>query len=111
MRTKALLASAALVMAIVPTLSACSWFDTSVTLNTKSVQVTVTQGIIDQTGVTPKVTCPQEMRGHVGDKLKCTATDDAGNTATVTVTIANDKGDIAWEVVQNTPTPTPAPAQ
>lgn len=109
MRRTVFFATALVTLVIVPTLSACSWFDTSITLDPKAVEVTVTQGIIDQTGVEPKVVCPKTMRGHVGDVLICTATDKDGNTATVKVTVANDKGQIAWEVVQDTATPTPAP--
>lgn len=109
MRRKVLIATVLLLLGVAPTLSACSWFDTSITLDPKAVEVTVTQGIIDQTGVEPTVVCPKTMRGHVGDVLTCTATDKDGNTATVKVTVANDKGQVAWEVVQNTATPTPAP--
>jgi hypothetical protein len=52
-----------------------------------------------QTGVTPtSVDCPQDVPAEKGDTFRCTAVADDGSVATITVTQANDQGNVRWEV-------------
>lgn len=68
-------------------------------VDVERLESTLTDGLTEQTGATiESVECPEEIAMKAGNDFKCTATDDQGNTAVVTVTQDDDQGSITWKL-------------
>lgn len=69
-----------------------------VILDTRLLEETIEEGVLDQTGLTSTATCPDSLSGVPGDVRQCTVEDDFGGIYFVDVTIQNREGDITWQV-------------
>ncbi len=78
-------------------LGACS--SSSKWLDTKALEARLLKGIQDQTNIElSDVVCPRKVKIEKGNTFECTATATSGHTAQVSVTQANDRGDVDWKI-------------
>ena len=70
-------------------------------INLEAVEQSITEGMKQQTGADAKVSCGGgKLRGSkAGDTFECTATTEEG-ASTVTVTVKDGQGNIAWALKQ-----------
>lgn len=71
---------------------------TDVTLDSRLIEETVEDGILEQLGYMVVAECPDSMSGEPGDVRQCLVTDEFGNNAFVDITIQNYEGFITWEL-------------
>lgn len=71
---------------------------TEVTLDSRLIEQTVEEGILEQLGYAVKAECPGSMSGEPGDVRQCLVTDELGNNALVDITIQNYEGFVTWEL-------------
>lgn len=69
-----------------------------VILDTRLLEETIEEGILNQAGLSATATCPNSLSGLPGDVRQCTVEDDFGGIYFVDVTIQNREGDITWQV-------------
>lgn len=69
-----------------------------VTLDSRLIENTIEEGVLDQSGVSVVAECPDSLSGQPGDVRQCLVTDDLGNKALVDITIQNMQGFITWEL-------------
>lgn len=84
MKNSRLLAPAVTLVALLA-LAGCG--DSTVTVKQSDVEGQITSGVADKSGTTPDVSCPGDLKGEVGEEMRCTATvgaDDYGVTVKVT---------------------------
>lgn len=60
---------------------------TTVTVDRADVEEQITSGVAERSGTTPDVSCPDDLTGEVGERMRCTASvgsDDYGVSVEVT---------------------------
>ena len=62
---------------------------------------------LETTGIT--VDCPSDVKAETGATFECTATLPNGDTITIDVTQKDDNGNVAWKVVDASPSASPSP--
>jgi hypothetical protein len=61
-----------------------------------AIEHQIRTGIREQTGEKVTVKCPDTIAWHTGGEFHCFATNRAGNSVRVTVSMENDQGDASW---------------
>jgi hypothetical protein len=63
---------------------------------------------LQSSGSAPTVDCPDGVKAQSGATFKCTATDPSGTTFSITVTQADDQGNVTWKLTGASGSPTSA---
>lgn len=91
------LASAVLAGMAAITLASCS-LSIGGGLDMADVEDQIAEGIQEQLGIAVTVDCPDGVDQEQGNDFTCTAVDDEGDEATVSVTQIDDEGNLEWDV-------------
>lgn len=96
------IATAAIAIGLAALVSGCSQIGAlvsgEVTIDSKLVEKTIEEGVLEQAGFEVSVECPSPMSGQVGDVRQCVVTDEFGQKAFADITIQNRDGYITWMI-------------
>lgn len=78
-------------------------------LDTGGLEASLKDMVSEDTGATiTTVDCP-DVKAETGGTFTCTATDDAGSTFVLKVTQKDDQGNVVYDYVDASVSPTPSP--
>jgi len=72
-------------------------------IDTGQLQDEIAKNVKQQVGVTVKVTCPKDIEAKKGKTFDCLIKEPTGAVATAKVTLTDDKGGFAYDIVAGAP--------
>jgi len=72
-------------------------------IDTDQLQDEIAKNVKQQVGVTVKVTCPKDVDAKKGKTFDCLVKESTGAVATAKVTLTDDKGGFAYDIVAGAP--------